>query len=47
MNEAEFKAALQELSEYLVEILTEEQAVIVSMLLGNLIRSMGYPKDAN
>ena len=45
MNEAKFKAALQELSEYLVEILTEEQAVIVSMLLGNLIRSMGYKKE--
>lgn len=45
MNETEFKAALQELSEYLVEILTEEQAVIVSVLLGNLFRSMGYKKE--
>ena len=44
-NEEEFKAALQELSEYLVEILDGEQCVIVSMLLGNLIRAMVYKKD--
>ncbi len=47
MNNEEFRTALQDLSEYLIEILSEKEAIIVSMLLGNLIRAMGYkvPED--
>ena len=45
-NEA-FKTALDDLSNYLVEILNEKEAVIVSHLLGTLIRAMGYdPKSS-
>ena len=44
MNE-DFKTALDDLTEYLVEILNEKEAVIVSQLLGNLLRALGYPKD--
>ena len=46
MNNEEFGTALQDLSEFLIEILSEKEAVIVSVLLGNLIRAMGYEASA-